>query len=108
MSKEFQTIESEFKNPTLKPGLTELGGFLLTRRLLGQLANDALGMFGFVLTDRRCNATNIEVVSPAEVLSDSVQLVNDGVSALHLELRVLLRSFEKSYQFLAAEPGLSQ
>jgi hypothetical protein len=89
-------------------GHPELGGFLLTRGLLGQLANGALGMFGFVLTDRRCNATDTEVVSLAEVLSDSVQLVNDGVSAFHRELRVLLRSLEKSYQFLATEPGLSQ
>jgi hypothetical protein len=92
VNKEFQTIESEVKNSTLEPEgsgtLTESGGFLLTRRPLGQLANDALGMFGFVLTDRRCNSTDIEVVSLAEVLSDSVQLVNDGVAVFHRQLPV--------------------
>ena len=63
-----------------------LGGFLRTRRPFGRLANDALGILVFVLTDRGRDSTDIEVVRLADVLSDPVQLVNDGVSAFHREL----------------------
>ena len=60
-------------------------GFLLPRCPLG-LANNALGIVVFMLTDRGRDSAHIEVVRPAEVLSESVQLVNDGVSTLHREL----------------------
>jgi len=63
-----------------------LGGFLLTRRPFGRLANDARGILVFVLTDRCCDSANIEVVRLTDVLSDSVQLVNDGILAFHREL----------------------
>ena len=63
-----------------------LGGFLRTRRPFGRLANDALGILVLVLTDRCRDSVDIEVVGLADVLSDSVQLVNDGVSAFHREL----------------------
>jgi hypothetical protein len=48
--------------------------------------NDALGILVLVLTDRCRDSAGIEVVRPAEVLSNSAQLVNDRVSAFHREL----------------------
>ncbi len=41
-----------------------------------------------MLTDRCRDSADIEVVRLAEVLSNSVQLVNDSVSAFHHELPV--------------------
>jgi hypothetical protein len=40
-----------------------------------------------VLTDGGRNSANIELVRLADVLSDAVQLVNEGVSAFHRELQ---------------------
>ena len=62
-----------------------LRGSLLARRPLGRFANDARWTLGFVLTNRSRDSADIEVVRLAEVLPDSVQLVNDGVFAFHRE-----------------------
>ena len=67
-------------------GLTGLRGFLLSRRPFGRLADYALRVLLFVLTDRRGDSAGIEVVRFADGLADSVQLVNDGIAPLHLEL----------------------
>ena len=67
-------------------GSAALGPCLLTRRLFGRLSNDALGILGFVLTNRRRDPADIEVMRLADVLSDAVQLVDDGISSFHPEL----------------------
>jgi len=53
-------------------GVAGLGSFLLTRRPFGRLANDALGILVFVLTDRCRDSSDVEIVRLADVLSDSV------------------------------------
>lgn len=58
----------------------------MTPRPSGQLANDGLGVLVLMLTDRCRDSADIEIVRLAEVLSNSVQLVNDSVSAFHREL----------------------
>ncbi|MGQ0734150.1 MAG: hypothetical protein ACT4QD_10880 [Acidobacteriota bacterium] len=40
-----------------------------------------------MLTDRCGDSADIEVVRLADVLSDPMQLVNDGIAPLHIELR---------------------
>ena len=67
-------------------GLTGLRSFLLSRRPFGRLADYALRVLLFVLTDRRGDSAGIEVVRFADGLADSVQLLNDGIAPLHLEL----------------------
>jgi len=74
-------------------GLTGLGGFLRPRRPFGRLANDALGILVFVLTDCCCDSSDIEIVRLPDVLANSVQLVNDGVAPLHAELTLLTLCF---------------
>jgi len=66
--------------------LTVLRGFLLARRPLGRLSNEALGVLVFVPTDRRRDSARIEVVRFADVLSNAVQLVDDGVTSFHCGL----------------------
>jgi hypothetical protein len=67
-------------------GLRPLRGLLLSRRPFGRLANDTFRVFVFVLTDRCGDSADIEVVRLADVLSDPVQLVNDGIAPFHDEL----------------------
>jgi hypothetical protein len=86
-------------------GFTPLRGLLLSRRSFGRLANDALRILVFVLTDRCGDSVDIEVVRLANVLADSVQLLNDGVAPLHGELPdVGLRSRVPSRQLSRAHP----
>ena len=66
--------------------MTGLRGFLLSRRPFGRLADYALRVLLFVLTNRCGNSSGIEVVGFADGLADSVQLLNDGIAPLHLEL----------------------
>ncbi len=66
--------------------LLGLGGFPLTRRPFGRLANDTVRVLIFVLTDRCGDSVDIEVVRLANILANSVQLLNDGVARLHVEL----------------------
>lgn len=40
----------------------------------------------FVLTDRRSDSADIEVVYLADVLADSMELLNDGVAPPHVAL----------------------
>jgi hypothetical protein len=47
------------------------------------LSDEVLGVLVFVLTDRRCDSARIEVVRLANVLSNPVQLVDDGVTSFH-------------------------
>ena len=58
----------------------------MTKRPLGQLTDDELSTFGFVLTNCRGDPVNIEIVSPADGSSDLVEVVDDGVTAFHAEL----------------------
>ena len=78
---------AEMPRPVRGDGPDGLGVLFPTRRPFGRLANDALGILGFVLADRGCDSADIEVVRLAEVLADSMQLLNDWVSPLHVELR---------------------
>ncbi len=65
---------------------TRLRSFLATGRPFWRLTDDVFWILVFVLTDRRCDSVNIEVVRLADVLADPVQLLNDGVAPLHVEL----------------------
>jgi len=67
-------------------GLTGLRDFLLSCRPFGRLADYALGVLLFVLTDRCGDSAGVEVVRFADGLADSVQLLNDGIAPLHREL----------------------
>ena len=46
----------------------------------------SLGVLVFVLTDRRGDSVDIEVVRFADFLSNPVQLVDDGVASFHCGL----------------------
>ena len=63
-----------------------LRGFLASGRPSWRLTDNVFGILAFVLTDRRCDSVNIEVVPLADVLADPVQFLNDGVASLHVEL----------------------
>ena len=39
--------------------------------------------FTFVLTDRRCDAIDVKVVSATDLLPNLVEIVEDGIAALH-------------------------
>lgn len=45
-----------------------------------------MSTFGLVLTNRRGDPVNIEIVSPADGSTDLVEVVDDGVTAFHAEL----------------------
>lgn len=60
--------------------------FPLTNRSLRQLTDNGLSTFGLVLTNRRGDPVNIEIVSPADGSADLVEVVDDGVTAFHVEL----------------------
>lgn len=66
-------------------GPTGLRGFLLSRRPFGRLADNALRVLVFVLTDCCPDSARIEVVRFANGLANSVQLLNDGIAPLHVE-----------------------
>ena len=66
--------------------LEALRSFLLPGRPLRRLPNDTLAALAFVPTDRRCDSAHIEVVRLSNVLADSVQLVDDGITPFHFEL----------------------
>ena len=59
----------------------------------GRLANDALGILAFVLTDRCGDSTEVEVVRLPDAFANSVQLVNDGVAPRHAKLTLLTLCF---------------
>jgi hypothetical protein len=50
------------------------------------LSDKAVGVLVFVLTDRRRDSARIEVMRFADVLSNPVQLVDDGVTSFHCVL----------------------
>lgn len=63
--------------------LEELRDFLLAGRPFRRLTYDALLALIFVSTDRLRDSVDIEAVCLADVLADSVQLVDDGIASFH-------------------------
>ena len=63
-----------------------LRGLLTTCRASWRLAEDAFGVFVFMLTDRRSDSVDVELVRFADFRADTVQLLNDGIALLHVEL----------------------
>ena len=59
--------------------------FLVTRSSLRQLTNEGLSALVFMLADDRRDPVHIEIMCPADGLADLVQVVDDGVAALHAE-----------------------
>jgi hypothetical protein len=53
---------------------------------LWRFSDDALGVLVLVLTDRRRDSAGIKVVRFADVLSNPVQFVDDGVASFHCGL----------------------
>ncbi len=58
---------------------------LVTRGSLRQLTNDVLSALVFVLADGRRDPVDIEIMCPPDGLADPVQVIDDGVAALHAE-----------------------
>ena len=65
--------------------LEELRGFLLAGRPLGGFSDHPLAALVLVSTNRLRDSVDIEAVCPADVFSDTVQLVNDGIAPFHGE-----------------------
>ena len=76
--------DERLRLPTVR--LEALRGFLLSRRSFWRSANDTVRALVFVLTDCCRDSPDVEVVRLAKVLSNSVQLVKNGVLAFHREL----------------------